>query len=224
LDRSKLIDLLAESIDYEYLYICDQIDICKNMSYFLNYFKINDKDIPKGWTNFSESYLTKQDVIDKTTLIGILNGLNSSSMNYDFSEFIWRIAMNTNIFLTYQSVSEYKMIRYRYLKAVLDAALDENVQLLEFRRPIFGNIWYYKDDGKIETVSANEELGELRKLKNEYIEKNPKFIDFSFIIFGLRSLSNKEIDETIDLSIEYNKNYPDLVKGFDLVQEEDKGK
>jgi hypothetical protein len=224
LDRSKLIDLLAESIDYEYLYICDQIDICKNMSYFLNYFKINEKDIPKGWTNFSESYLTKQDVIDKTTLIGILNGLNSSSMNYDFSEFIWRIAMNTNIFLTYQSVSEYKMIRYRYLKAVLDAALDENVQLLEFRRPIFGNIWYYKDDGKIETVSANEELGELRKLKNEYIEKNPKFIDFSFIIFGLRSLSNKEIDETIDLSIEYNKNYPDLVKGFDLVQEEDKGK
>jgi hypothetical protein len=190
----------------------------------LNYFKINEKDIPKGWTNFSESYLTKQDVIDKTTLIGILNGLNSSSMNYDFSEFIWRIAMNTNIFLTYQSVSEYKMIRYRYLKAVLDAALDENVQLLEFRRPIFGNIWYYKDDGKIETVSANEELGELRKLKNEYIEKNPKFIDFSFIIFGLRSLSNKEIDETIDLSIEYNKNYPDLVKGFDLVQEEDKGK
>ncbi len=224
MDRSKLIDLLAESIDYEYLYICDQIDICKNMSYFLNYFKINEKDIPKGWTNFSESYLTKQDVIDKTTLIGILNGLNSSSMNYDFSEFIWRIAMNTNIFLTYQSVSEYKMIRYRYLKAVLDAALDENVQLLEFRRPIFGNIWYYKDDGKIETVSANEELGELRKLKNEYIEKNPKFIDFSFIIFGLRSLSNKEIDETIDLSIEYNKNYPDLVKGFDLVQEEDKGK
>jgi hypothetical protein len=224
LDRSKLIDLLAESIDYEYLYICDQIDICKNMSYFLNYFKINEKDIPKGWTNFSESYLTKQDVIDKTTLIGILNGLNSSSMNYDFSEFIWRIAMNTNIFLTYQSVSEYKIIRYRYLKAVLDAALDENVQLLEFRRPIFGNIWYYKDDGKIETVSANEELGELRKLKNEYIEKNPKFIDFSFIIFGLRSLSNKEIDETIDLSIEYNKNYPDLVKGFDLVQEEDKGK
>ncbi len=224
MDRSKLIDLLAESIDYEYLYICDQIDICKNMSYFLNYFKINEKDIPKGWTNFSESYLTKQDVIDKTTLIGILNGLNSSSMNYDFSEFIWRIAMNTNIFLTYQSVSEYKIIRYRYLKAVLDAALDENVQLLEFRRPIFGNIWYYKDDGKIETVSANEELGELRKLKNEYIEKNPKFIDFSFIIFGLRSLSNKEIDETIDLSIEYNKNYPDLVKGFDLVQEEDKGK
>ena len=179
LDRSKLIDLLTESIDYEYLYVCDQIDDCKNINYFLNYFKGNENDIPKGWTKFSESKLKKQDLVDKTTLIGILNGLNSSSVNYDFSEFVWKMAINNNIFLTYQSVSEYKTVRYRYLKAVLDAALDENVQLIEFRRPVFGNLWYYQEDGKIGHVSANDELNELRKLKNEYIDKNPKFIDFS---------------------------------------------
>ena len=221
LDRSKLIDLLSKSIDYEFLYICDQIkhDNCKNMKYFMNYFKDNKTEVPEGWTKLADSKLSTKEIVAKTTLIGILKGLKVSSN----SEERWNISNDAKLFFSYQSVSEYKSTRYRYLKAVLDSALDENVQLLEFRRPVFGNVWYYENNGSISYISAEEELNELRSLKKSYIAKNPKFIDFSFIIFALRRHSNLESDKTLEMAIQYNKDHPDLVKGFDLVQEEDRG-
>ena len=224
LDRSKLFDLLNESIDSEYIYICDQIenDNCKNIKYFMNYFK-DMKKVPSGWTKLKESKLTKQEIIDKTTLIGLLKGLKLTGEVNNFSEMRWNITLNAELFLVYQNVAEYATTRYKYLKAVLDSALDENVQLIELRRPDFGTMWYYGQNGSIEYVPALDELKELKKLKQEYIEKNEKFIDFSFIIFGLRSLPNYKIDSIIEAAINYNKHYPDLVRGFDLVEEEDKG-
>lgn len=225
LDRSKLIDLLIDSVDFADLYICDQVDSinnnssCENSKYSLNYFK---NAPPSGWTRLNETKLKKDEIIQKTTLIGLLNGSNLTLQPID-SELRWNLTEGSGIFFTYQNVSEYKNNRYRYLKATLDAALDENVQLLEFRRFLFGTVWYYSSNGTRLYVSPEDELDELIKFKNQYKTDNPELIDFSFIIIGMRSLSKNEIAKQVESTIELNKKYSNLVRGFDLVQEEDKG-
>ena len=222
LDRSKVLDLLSESLDYNNLYICDQINsaYCKNTKYFMNYFR-NKKSVPKGWTKLSETKLTKQEIIEKTTLIGLLKGLKLSSYVEYFSEIRMNLTSDTKLSLIFKNVTEYKSTYFEYLKVLLDSALDENVQILELRRQNFGTLWSYNANGNKEYTPAFEELEELKKFKHEYIQKNPNFIDFSFIVVGQRSLPDFELDSVVESSIRYNKRYPDLVSGFDLVQEDD---
>ena len=89
-----------------------------------------------------------------------------------------------------------------------------------FQRQKFGTLWSYTKNGNRELTPAFEELEELEKFKNGYMEKNPNFIDFSFVLVGPRSQPNYEIDASVESSIKYNRRFPNLVKGFDLVQDD----
>jgi hypothetical protein len=221
LDRSKLIDLITESADSQYLYICDQLSKCKNMEYFMNYF-MRKKSVPAGWTKFNETKMSKQEIVEKTTLIGLLQSSKSrQTAETSFSQMRFNLASDKNLFLVYKNITEYKKTYFGYLKAVLDASLDENVQMVELRRHNFGNLWSYTKSGNRESIPVFEELEGLSYFKKEYMEKNPNFIDFSFVIVGPRSQPNFEIDAIVESSIKYNRRFPNLVRGFDLVQDND---
>ena len=48
-------------------------------------------------------------------------------------------------------------------------------------------------------------------------------IDFVFLIYGIRRFSKEEILKDVRLAIQTQKSYPTLIRGYDLVGEEDLG-
>ncbi|CAF4929767.1 unnamed protein product, partial [Rotaria sp. Silwood2] len=51
----------------------------------------------------------------------------------------------------------------------------------------------------------------------------PKFIDFIFFISSVRLLSKEQIKNHINNLINLQRSYPDLIRGYDMVGEEDQG-
>ncbi|CAF4452586.1 unnamed protein product, partial [Adineta steineri] len=95
----------------------------------------------------------------------------------------WNLASQNGTFSFYADLVKHNVTRFNYMKLVLDHALKENVQYLEFRRGFFGNLYYFDKNGLQISINATDELNSLLKFKKEYLSKNPNFIDFIFIIY-----------------------------------------
>ncbi|CAF2947939.1 unnamed protein product, partial [Rotaria sp. Silwood2] len=158
LDRKVLLESIKNSPEYDLLYICDQNDCIKN-KYYLNYYKNN---VPSGWTKVKDSNWTISNIIKKTTLIGILNDLKTPIYSTD-AEARWNLADQHGVFNFYRDLLRYNVTRFNYMKLVLDHALEENIQLLEFRRGFFGNLFYFDENGIRISINATEELDLLLK-------------------------------------------------------------
>ncbi|CAF3497404.1 unnamed protein product [Rotaria sp. Silwood1] len=218
LDRKLLLESIKNSPEYDLLYICDQNDCIKN-KYHLRYYKDN---VPSGWTKVKDSNWTISDIIKKTTLTGILNELKTPIYSTD-TEGRWNVANQYGVFNFYDDLIRYNVTRFNYMKLVLDQALDENIQLLEFRRGFFGKLFYFDANGLRIPINESEELDLLLKFKQDYILKNPKFIDFIFLIYSTRQLSKEQIKIDINNLINLQRTYPDFIRGYDMVGEEDQG-
>ncbi|CAF1612843.1 unnamed protein product [Rotaria sp. Silwood1] len=218
LDRKLFLESIKNSPEYDLLYICDQNDCIKN-KYYLSYYKNN---VPNGWTKVKDSNWTISDIIKKTTLIGILNDLKTPIYSTD-TEARWNLADQYGVFNFYGDLIRHNVTRFNYMKLVLDHALEENIQLLEFRRGFFGNLFYFDENGLRISINATEELDLLLKFKKDYISKNPKFIDFIFLIYSSRQSSKEQIKIHINNLINLQHLYPDFIRGYDMVGEEDKG-
>ena len=62
-----------------------------------------------------------------------------------------------------------------------------------------------------------------RKAVKDFNQTHPEFT-FAIIAQGLKAWDLKQIDDYLRLSVQAAKLFPDLVKGFDMVMEEDKYK
>jgi adenosine deaminase CECR1 len=217
LDRKLLLESIKNSPEYDLLYICDQNN-CKN-KYYLNYFKVN---APSGWTKVKDSNWTIEEIVKKTTLTKILNNLKTPLYATD-TEARWNLTNQYGFFSFYSDIVKHNATRFNYMKLVLDTSLKENVQLLEFRRGFFGNLFYFDKNGSRILINATEELDLLLKFKEDYISKNPKLIDFIFIIYSRRTSSKEQIKNEINNLINLQNLYPDFIRGYDMVGEEDQG-
>jgi len=218
LDRKLFLESIKNSSEYDLLYICDQ-NTCVNKKYYLSYFKGN---VPLGWTKVKNSNWTITEIVKKTTLIGILNDLKTPLYPTD-TEARWNLASQYGVFSFYSDLVKHNATRFNYMKLVLDHALEENVQLLEFRRGIFGNLFYFNENGSRISINATEEIDLLLKFKKDYILKNPKLIDFVFVIYSSRRASKEQIKKEINYLINLQRFYPDFIRGYDMVGEEDQG-
>jgi len=72
-------------------------------------------------------------------------------------------------------------------------------------------------------INAIEELNFLLEFKKNYLIKNPRFIDFIFILYNSRKLSKEQIKNEINNLINLQNLYPDFIRGYDMVGEEDQG-
>jgi len=72
-------------------------------------------------------------------------------------------------------------------------------------------------------ISPEQEIDQLIELKKKFIDTNPSFIDFTFLIYSVRRLPTNAIQSDIVKSIELQKKYPDIIRGYDMVGEEDQG-
>jgi adenosine deaminase CECR1 len=208
------------------LHICDKLNKqscrqteCECADYHLEYIP-RLKEATDGWIKVKESNWTIDEILNKTTLIGLLNNLREK---IDPTDSTSRWSLAEKVFTCYSSIFLYNKTRFAYLKNYLDLSLDENVQLVEMRRFNFGDLYYFNEQGEKVFLSANEELKMLRQFKSDYARENSKFIDFVYIIQSIRTFSNDNIKQELELAIEAHKSFPDMVKGFDLVSEEDEG-
>ncbi|CAF1231950.1 unnamed protein product [Adineta steineri] len=218
LDRKIFLESIKNSPEYDLLYICDQ-NSCLTKKYYLNYFQNN---IPPGWTKVKNSNWTISEIVKKTTLIGILNDLEKPLYATD-TEARWNLASQNGTFSFYADLVKHNVTRFNYMKLVLDHALKENVQYLEFRRGFFGNLYYFDKNGLQISINATDELNSLLEFKKEYLSKNPNFIDFIFIIYSIRKSSKDKIKNEINNLINLQQSYPDLIRGYDMVGDEDLG-
>ncbi|CAF1071022.1 unnamed protein product [Rotaria sordida] len=218
LDRKLLLEHIMNSSEYDFLYICDQ-DNCTTNKYYLNYFKSNPSS---EWTKVKGSNWTIPEILKRTTLTGILNNLETPIYATD-TEGRWHTAAEYGVFDFYGDLVKYNVTRFNYMKLVLDQALEENIQLLEFRRGLFGSLYYLTENNTKILINPTEELDLLLKFKKEYISKNPKLIDFIFVIYSSRNLLKEQIKTHLNNIINLHRLYPDFIRGYDMVGEEDQG-
>ena len=229
LNRSKLLEMIQLSEEYDYLYICDKnnskfcqinTNLCQCKDYYLKYFKKVNATNPDGWIKVKDSDWTIEKIVNKTTLIGILNQMDTKLYPTD-SAARWKVALDNGLFDFYTDLITYNKTRFDYLKGCLDDALSENVQLIEFRRSNFNGLYTFdSNDDRIVNVSPEEELKIIESFKNDYIHKNEDLIDFTFIIYGSRRNSKEEIRKNLEDTIGIQKQFPDLIRGFDLVSKD----
>ena len=228
LDRTKFLEMVFALPEYEYLHICDkgndpicaqQPASCNCKSFDLRYFKVS---APHGWIRVKGSNWTIEEIVGNTTLTNILNSQKEKVYATDTGA-RWALANNAGVFSFYQSLRNYNNTRFNYLKACLDSALAENVQVVEFRRGAFGTLFYFDDEGNEMPISDVEELRMLEQFKAEYLANNPRLIDFVFIIYGYRLNSREIVMKDVQTAISLASLYPDLIRGYDLVGEEDAG-
>jgi len=227
LNRRVLLEYIRDSSEeYEMLHICDKLNKptcremeCKCAEYHMEYIP-SSQLATDGWVKVKDSNWTIDAIINKTTLNGLLNGLKEKIRPTDSAS---RWSMAGQVFTCYSSVISYNKTRFAYLKIFLDLSLKENVQLIEMRRFNFGDLYYFNEQGEKIFISTHDELNMLRQFKSDYSKVNPKFIDFVFIIQSIRAFSNEKIKQELDTAIEAHKQFPDMIKGFDLVSEEDIG-
>ena len=115
-----------------------------------------------------------------------------------------------------------------YIQAVFQAAFDEGVQYLEARASNQGLYFldqapeYKKTYGKHYINDSNADLW-VRIVKSEMLKfqlKNPEFIGYSEIVAAKRS---SEIKTGMQMASRLQNKHPDIVRGFDIVGQEDNG-
>ena len=219
LDRRVLLQSIVNSSEYELLYICDHNSSCANTRFYLRYYLNN---VPAGWTKVKGSSWTIEAILGKTTLTGILNELPNRAYATDTAT-RWNIAEEMGVFSSYNDLTRYNVTRFNYLKLILDQALEDKVQLLELRRGFFGRTFSFDSNGSRVTIAAEEELEMLREFKRDYMEKHPQLIDFVFLIYSTRISSKGQIEDEIIRVLALQRRFPDLIRGYDMVGEEDQG-
>ena len=229
-NRRQLLEFIKENEEYNYLYICDKksseyckFNLCDCTDYFLTFIKNPNLANRNGWQKVKNNpKWTLNEILSKTTLIDILNNLEEKVSPIDSSS-RWTVTDERNFFNIYSDLMNFNKTRFDYLKLCLDNSLRENVQLIEFRRTQFKGLYYFDEQGNRVQMSLDDELNRLLQFKDDYIRQNPSFIDFNYIINGLRNKPKEEIQIDLEMAYNQHKRYPSFVKGYDLVGEEDKG-
>ena len=181
---------------------------------------------PSGWVKVSSNLTaySKENLLKHITMINVLSP--ESIANPTDGRLRWKDLgpmfgmAGTNLVL-YQNYTR------MHLQAMLESALEENVQYLEAR--VTGLGMYVLDDtapnghrvidnedGDLWFQTATEEVEKFKK-------KHPAFIGYKEIVNGKRYAFADEIDKDLARAFRLRQKYPEMVGGFDLVAEEDKG-
>lgn len=229
LDRKRFLNMIKRSDEeWDMLYMCLKAQApecqttpkdCNCTDNVLRYFK---KNIPKGFVKVKTSGLSIDDIVKRTTLAGQLNSQTPKIYATDTGG-RWKLANEKSIFDIYSDLTRYNKTRFDYMNEILDSCLEENAQLIELRRSPFGSLYYFDENGDQKQISAADQVDAIERLKQDYLTRNPEFIDFVFLIYTGRSINKAAMGPMIDSAINFHKMYPRLIRGFDMVGEEDAG-
>ncbi|XP_062566443.1 adenosine deaminase 2-like [Saccostrea cucullata] len=185
---------------------------------------------PSGWMKVKDNVkYTKDSMVKHSTFLGIIN---DASINLPTdSSLRWK--QISPLFSTIGShiVNQVNMSRL-HMEAMLQAAMDENVQYLETKVSAYNKLYFLDSDpayeskhGKhyVDNDYGEEELHIAEEVLNQFRQKNPSFIGYKRIVNSYRRSDPATLKSDAEKALMLHKKYPHLVAGFDMVAEEDLG-
>nr|CAD7263119.1 unnamed protein product [Timema shepardi] len=192
--------------------------LIKNLTYLPQLYVCVDT---AGVLNFKFSEKVPDDNCDWV----LLEMLRASSGNATFvDEFIRKqITLETDhptdIFTTVNGLTRWRVAFEMYYNQVLKEFYEDNVMYLEIRGTIPK---IYDLDGTI--MHWKDFLTLMSQLNKQFSALHPDFLGTKLIISPSRTINDSVMDADIQRVVEAHRAFPDLVVGFDLVGQEDKGK
>jgi adenosine deaminase CECR1 len=115
-----------------------------------------------------------------------------------------------------------QLISYRpffkeYYKKAFQDLINDNINHIEIRF-IFGNLFDFQNDNYSNETTINDLLEIVAELKKE----NSNF-SLNLIYTSFKFLGTEDIDKHLIEAFKLKQKYPNLITGFDLVAEEDRG-
>ncbi|CAH1784022.1 unnamed protein product [Owenia fusiformis] len=222
LEKKQMLELAMNLSDWDHLYVTHPNQSASPWQY--NFF-INPPP-NKGWVKFKDHFKV-DDVIHFTHLMGILDA-RAKSYPSD-TGYRWKLAGGLFGRLGGDFLAN-ENIQFRYLEALFDAAREENVQYLEGRRSIYGRLYRLNSNGsyadrngqQLLDTDGSYEIAETIKFINNYTARHPEFFGLKNIIYHTRSNPSR-VRSGVKAYTELYKKFPELIRGLDMVGEEDKG-
>ncbi|KAJ2940166.1 hypothetical protein O0L34_g11731 [Tuta absoluta] len=118
-----------------------------------------------------------------------------------------------------KSLITYRPVREKYIYMCLKKLYDDNVMYAEMRTGL--HVLYELNGTKHD---AEYTITLHRDVTNRFIQDHPDFIGIKLIITKHRSAATGSVKYVIDTTKTLKKKYPDMIAGFDLVGQEDRGR
>ncbi|XP_051546483.1 adenosine deaminase 2-A [Myxocyprinus asiaticus] len=136
---------------------------------------------------------------------------------YPTQDAVWERFEET--FLALSGLITYAPVFKDYIYQGLKELYEDNIMYLELR---VGQSRAYELDGTFHDRAWSLEV--YRNITEQFRASHPDFIGSRIILSVHRSLSVSEVKKDIQEAIEMQKQYPDIIAGFDLVGREDTGR
>lgn len=156
------------------------------------------------------------DVYDKKVRRFFTLIIENPSVHYHDINVAWNKFMQ--LFIVFGGIVEYKEVWRDYFRQTLEELYADNVQYLELRS-VFPEL-YDLDGNKCGPMDVAQIYAEvLKDFKSTHLD----FVGCKFIYAPLRGISDETFDTYLPIMQKLRRNFPDLITGFDLVGQEDKG-
>lgn len=157
------------------------------------------------------------DVYDKKVRQFFTLIVDNPSIHYHDINVAWNKFMQ--LFIVFSGIVEYKEVWRDYFRQSLQELYDDNVQYLELRS-VFPDL-YDMDGNKYGPIDVAQIYADVLK---EFKATHKDFVGCKFIYAPLRGINDETFSTYLPIMQKLMRNFPDLITGFDLVGQEDKGK
>jgi len=172
------------------------------------------EEIPSGFRSVSE--LSKSDDHFKEELFELLTLTHETVVD---SLDIW--VEFQNVFERIEGAYSYKPLFGDYVENVAQNLIDDNIMHMETRM-FFSPKYSIDASGRTVYFPIDTTLQVLKKTEKNIRNLHPGFTHKA-IYTSLRFFSEERISKELVAAYQLRKKYPEFIKGFDLVAEEDKG-
>jgi len=174
----------------------------------------SEKNVPEGFTaarTLQESDSTFKDELFELLTFSKEPTLDSLDIWIEFEKVFQRI----------NKAFAYKPLFEPYMRNVAENLVDDGIMHME-SRTIFNPKYEFDALGNKIVHPVDTTVQILKRIENEIRRKHPGFTH-KVIYTSLRFFSADRIAKEFVKAFQYRKRYPELIKGFDLVAEEDNG-
>ncbi|KAL5012098.1 hypothetical protein ScPMuIL_010649 [Solemya velum] len=217
-----MMDLIIGSDDYDHLYVKTEEPYKWAIDFFIN--------PPNGYAKVKgNSSYTREKLLQRFSFLQTMD--SEAKQNPTDTELRWKEMGPLFGRLGSGAFSNAKLVP-KYMEALMTAAMKENVQYLETRASA-GNRLYVLDpdpryeatNGKryIDTDDGDIEIEMIRDHVLNFTRRHPTFIGYRRIVSTSRTRDKSYVLQYIDRTVRLHQRFPDIVVGFDLVAEEDRG-
>ncbi len=165
-------------------------------------------DMPAGWVSLSELQRSTPDLRQELVR---LYSLGPEDADRDVWQEFEAIFQRLDTFLSYRPVFR------DYYRRALEMLAEDGVQFAEFRTSLDG---ITTEDGRV--LGCGEVLALYRSLLAEVRAAHPEF-DLKIIVCSYRGKPAEKVKAKLEETAALRAAHPDLVIGFDIVGEEDRG-